>query len=135
MSSRINKIFQNKNKKLATFITGGDPNIVICKRILKTIINNKIDIVEIGMPFSDPMADGPTIQLSSSRAIKNGIDLDKIFELSKYARKLSHDVPIILMGYYNVIFHYGLKKFVKNCKNFGSCIILVYNSNITISEC
>ena len=119
MSSRINKIFQNKNKKLATFITGGDPNIVICKRILKTIINNKIDIVEIGMPFSDPMADGPTIQLSSSRAIKNGIDLDKIFELSKYARKLNHDVPIILMGYYNVIFHYGLKKFVKNCKNFG----------------
>ena len=72
MSFRINKIFEKKNKKLVTFTTGGDPDLETSLDILKTIINNGIDILEIGMPFSDPMADGPTIQESSVRSIKNG---------------------------------------------------------------
>jgi tryptophan synthase alpha chain len=81
MSSRITKIFSNNQKKLVTFITGGDPNFDNSKKIIKTLAKSGADIIEIGMPFSDPMADGPTIQLSSSRAIKENINLNHIFSL------------------------------------------------------
>ena len=112
MSSRITKTFSDNKKKLVTFITGGDPNFETSKKIIKTIAENGVDIIEIGMPFSDPMADGPTIQLSSSRAIKQGINLDHIFSICKDLRNTNSTIPVILMGYYNVVFHYGLKKFV-----------------------
>ena len=72
MSDRIRKTFEKKEKKLVTFTTGGDPNLDTSLEILNTIINNGIDVVEIGMPFSDPMADGPTIQESSVRSIAGG---------------------------------------------------------------
>ena len=68
MSERIKKIFEKKEKKLITFTTGGDPDLETSLKILKVIINNDIDLIEIGMPFSDPMADGPTIQESSVRS-------------------------------------------------------------------
>jgi len=119
MSDRIKKNFQNKNKKLVSFTTGGDPNLKMSVKIIENIINNEIDIIEIGMPFSDPMADGPTIQLSSARAIKKGVNLSHIFEIVKFARNKNKDLPIILMGYYNVILHFGIKEFVKNCKKNG----------------
>ena len=80
-SSRIKNVFLNKEKKLVTFITGGDPNIKISEKILFSLAKNGADIIEIGMPFSDPMADGPTIQLASNRAIKNSVNLDVIFEI------------------------------------------------------
>ena len=119
MSDRIKKLFKDNKKKLITFTTGGDPNLKTSIKIIDIILKNKIDMIEIGMPFSDPMADGPTIQLSSGRAIKNGITLDQIFEIVKFVRLQNKKLPIILMGYYNVIFHYGLKKFVENCKKNG----------------
>jgi len=119
MSQRIKKIFKNKNKKLVTFVTGGDPNKKTSKEILDSIIKHGADLIEIGMPFSDPMADGPTIQKSSNRAIKSGTNLDTIFDIVKNLRKNNNDTPIILMGYYNVILHYGLDNFVKNCKLAG----------------
>ena len=119
MANLISQSFKNKEKKLVTFITGGDPNFEISLEIIKTIINNGADIIEIGMPFSDPMADGPTIQLSSNRAISKGIDLNDIFKLALEAKKINKDLPIILMGYYNLIFHYGIKNFVKKCKENG----------------
>ena len=71
------------------------------------------------MPFSDPMADGPIIQLSSNRAIRKGIDLENIFTLASEAKKIKSDVPIILMGYYNLILYFGISKFVKKCKENG----------------
>ena len=119
MNSRINKIFFDKKKKLATFVTGGDPDKATSQDILETIINNGADILEIGMPFSDPMADGPTIQLSSNRAIKNGANLETIFDICINIRKDNNLIPIILMGYYNIILHYGLEKFVKKCSSIG----------------
>ena len=119
MSFRIKKTFSNNKKKLITFITGGDPNFEISKQIIKTIVENGADIIEIGMPFSDPMADGPTIQLSSARAIQQGINLDHIFLICKDLRNTNNTIPIILMGYYNVIFHYGIKKFVYKCQQNG----------------
>ncbi len=119
MSEILKAVLKLKNKKLVTFITGGDPDFKTSNLILNKIIKNKIDIIEIGMPFSDPMADGPTIQLSSNRALKNGIDLNDIFKLASNAKKLNSKLPIILMGYYNVILHYGIKNFVKNCVSNG----------------
>ena len=119
MSQRIKKIFENKNKKLVTFVTGGDPNKKTSNKILDSIIKHGADLIEIGMPFSDPMADGPTIQISSNRAIKSGTNLDTIFDIIRNLRKNNNDTPIILMGYYNVILHYGLDNFVKNCKVIG----------------
>ena len=119
MKNLINQTFLEDGKKLITFVTGGDPDFETSKNIIKTIINNNIDIIEIGMPFSDPMADGPTIQLASNRAIKKEINLDKIFSLSKFAKNLKNNLPIILMGYYNMILHYGVKNFVTNCVKNG----------------
>ena len=118
-SSRIKNVFLNKEKKLVTFITGGDPNIKISEKILFSLAKNGADIIEIGMPFSDPMADGPTIQLASNRAIKNNINLDDIFLMCKSFRKKNNEIPIILMGYYNIILSYGINNFTKSCEKNG----------------
>ena len=119
MSNRISNVFADKKKKLVTFVTGGDPDQSTSQKILNTIINNGADIIEIGMPFSDPMADGPTIQLSSNRAIQNGTNLNTIFHICENIRKNNDIIPIILMGYYNVILHYGIEKFSKKCSSIG----------------
>ncbi len=126
MTDLISQCFKDRKKKLVTFITGGDPNFETSNKIIEILINNEVDIIEIGMPFSDPMADGPTIQLSSNRAISKGINLEDIFKLSNNARKINSRIPIILMGYYNLILHFGIKEFVKNCLNNGvSGLIIV----------
>ena len=119
MTNLISQTFIDNKKKLVTFVTGGDPDLETSLKIIKTIINNGADIIEIGMPFSDPMADGPTIQLSSNRAISKGISLEDIFYLASEAKKIKNDLPIILMGYYNLILYFGIKKFVKKCKENG----------------
>ena len=119
MSERIKKIFEIKGKKLVTFTTGGDPDINTSLEILKTIINNGIDIIEIGMPFSDPMADGPTIQESSVRSLANGTKINDIFEIVMNIRELNNKIPIILMGYYNSIFNLGIDNFTSKCAETG----------------
>ena len=119
MSERIKKIFETKEKKLVTFTTGGDPDLNTSLEILKTIINNGIDIIEIGMPFSDPMADGPTIQESSVRSLANGTKINNIFEIVMSIRKFNNEIPIILMGYYNSIFNLGIDNFTAKCAETG----------------
>ena len=119
MSERIKQIFEKKGKKLVTFTTGGDPDFNTSLEILKTIINNEIDIIEIGMPFSDPMADGPTIQESSVRSLANGTKINDIFELVMNIRKSNNEIPIILMGYYNSIFNLGIDNFTAKCASTG----------------
>ncbi len=119
MTERLSKIFLDNKKKLVTFVTGGDPDQSTSKKILLSIINSGADIIEIGLPFSDPMADGPTIQLSSNRAIANGANLDKIFNICESIRNQNNNIPIILMGYYNVILHYGIKDFATKCSSIG----------------
>ena len=119
MSERIKKTFEIKGKKLVTFTTGGDPDLNISLEILKTIINNGIDIIEIGMPFSDPMADGPTIQESSVRSLANGTKINDIFEIVMNIRELNNKIPIILMGYYNSIFNLGIDNFTSKCAETG----------------
>ena len=119
MSERIKKTFEKKTKKLVTFTTGGDPDLNTSFEILNTIINNNIDIIEIGMPFSDPMADGPSIQESSVRSIKSGTTINDIFKIVFKVRETNNDIPIILMGYYNTIFNYGIDNFTSKCSEVG----------------
>ena len=119
MSDRIKKKFKTKGKKLVTFTTGGDPDLSTSLEILETIINNGIDIIEIGMPFSDPMADGPTIQESSVRSLANGTKINDIFEIVMNIRKFNNEIPIILMGYYNSIFNLGIENFTSKCSETG----------------
>ena len=119
MSNRIRKTFENKKKKLVTFTTGGDPDLDTSLKILNTIINNGIDVIEIGMPFSDPMADGPTIQESSVRSIASGTTINGVFEIVNKVRTVNNEIPIILMGYYNSIFNMGIKNFTSKCADAG----------------
>ena len=114
--NRINKLFQEKkNNILSIYFTAGYPSLNDTVEIIKTLDKSNVDLIEIGMPFSDPMADGPIIQASSNRALQNSINLDDIFKLAYNAKSKKNELPIILMGYYNVILNYGIKSFVQNC--------------------
>ena len=121
--SRIKKTFANlkkKNKKaLGIFLTAGDPDLETSLDILINLPKNGADFIEIGMPFSDPMADGPVIQESSERALKSGMNLEKCLSLVKTFREKNNEVPIILMGYYNPIYKYGKEIFVKKALEYG----------------
>ena len=119
MKNRISTTFSDNKKKLITFVTGGDPDFETSKQIIEHLAISGADIIEIGMPFSDPMADGPTIQLSSLRAIKKGMDLNKIFNICENFRKKNNIIPLILMGYYNVIYHFGIDNFIKSREHVG----------------
>ena len=121
--SRIKKMFEitsnEKRSAFGTFLTAGDPNIETSEKLLQILAENDVDFIEIGMPFSDPMADGPAIQASSLRSIKNGISLEKTFKIVKNFRKKFANIPVILMGYYNPIYIYGNKKFLEKCEKNG----------------
>ena len=115
MENRIDKKFfdlKKQNKKaLACFVTSCDPDIELSKKIIKSLPNYGADIIEVGIPFSDPMADGPTIQRSSQRAIKSKSSISKTFKIIKSFRKENKTTPVILMGYFNPIFQFGLNNF------------------------
>ena len=122
-SKRIKTKFEelkNNNKKgLITFVTAGDPNYNTSLEILKRLPDAGADIIEIGMPFTDPMADGPGIQASYLRALEAGQTLKKTIELIKDFRKFNPNIPIVLMGYYNPIYKYGVELFIKAIKEIG----------------
>ena len=107
-----------KRPLLITYSVCGDPNKKKSLEILKSI-SEHVDLVEWGFAFNSPTADGSDIQNSTYRAIKNGINLKQTFELVKNYKKYKNSKPLILMGYYQMIFHYGEKKFVKKCKEVG----------------
>ena len=90
MTNLISESFKNQDKKLVTFVTGGDPDFETSNKIIQNIVENDVDIIEIGMPFSDPMADGPTIQLSSKRALKKNITLESYIRKNHIKRLKSH---------------------------------------------
>ena len=117
---------KNSNKKgLITFVTAGDPNYDTSLEILKKLPDAGADIIEIGMPFTDPMADGPGIQASYLRALEAGQTLKKTIQLVKDFREFNSNVPIVLMGYYNPIYKYGVETFIKNIKEIGVDGIIV----------
>ena len=112
--NRINKLFKDKkNKILSIYFTAGYPNLNDTIEILKTLDECGVDLIEIGMPFSDPIADGPVIQNSSNVAIDNGMNLNILFKQLEEIRDIT-DIPIVLMGYVNPVYQFGYEKFIKN---------------------
>jgi tryptophan synthase alpha chain len=122
MMNRIeNKWKELKRKGLKAFIafvTAGDPSLEETYKLVLEMEKQGADIVELGIPFSDPIADGPVIQTSSQRALEKGVNLNKIFHLVKELRKKT-DVPLVFLSYYNPIFHYGVERFVEDAVQSG----------------
>ena len=109
--NRIKKLFEKKSGNiLSVYFTAGYPDLNDTKTIIKTLADNGADIIEIGMPFSDPLADGPVIQKSNDIALKNGMNIKLLFEQLKNIRQET-DIPLLLMGYLNPVMQYGFKEF------------------------
>ena len=113
IKNKFKELKQKKQKAFGVFLTAGYPSLEYSKDIFKKILDAKVDFIEIGLPFSDPMADGPLIQHSSQIAIEQNTSVEECFKLVKEIRKINNDIPIILMGYYNPIHYYGNLKFIK----------------------
>ncbi|MCL2760752.1 MAG: tryptophan synthase subunit alpha [Desulfuromonadales bacterium] len=124
LGQKFLKLAKEKDKALITFITAGDPDLKTTEQIVPLIAEAGADIIELGVPFSDPMADGAAIQKSSQRALASGTTLTKLLASVKNIRKHS-DVPILLMGYYNPIYHYGLERFCKDAAKSGVDGVLI----------
>ena len=118
MMNRINQVFQNKKDILSIYFTAGFPELDDTLIIIRELDKAKVDMIEIGLPFSDPLADGPTIQKSSEKALENGMTTDLLFGQLKNIRSIT-EIPIVIMGYFNPILQYGFEKFCKNCKKTG----------------
>lgn len=125
MKNRINTLFETKKENiLSVYFTAGYPKLNDTVKIIAELEKNGVDLIEIGMPFSDPTADGPTIQRSSEVALKNGISLNLLFEQLQEIRK-TVNIPLILMGYFNPVFQFGIENFCKRCVEVGidGCIL------------
>jgi tryptophan synthase alpha chain len=115
----IDQLFQTKKENvLSIYFTAGHPGLNDTVPIIKALEKHGVDMVEIGMPFSDPMADGPVIQQSSQKALVNGMSLKLLFEQLKNIR-LEVKIPLLLMGYLNPVMQYGIENFCKKCREVG----------------
>lgn len=115
--SNIRKAFEN-GKAFIPFITCGDPNLETTGKVVRAAVENGADLIELGIPFSDPTAEGPVIQGANIRALSGGVTTDKIFD---FVKELRNDVkiPLVFMTYANVVFSYGMEKFLSKCKEVG----------------
>jgi tryptophan synthase alpha chain len=119
--SRIDQTFKRlkdrDQKALIPFVVAGDPDFEITQALVLEMAERGADIIELGVPFSDPLADGPTIQYGSRRALQNGTSIKKIFLLAKRLKGITP--PLVLMTYFNPVFRYGLRAFAKECRESG----------------
>ena len=120
ITQKFNDLKAAGQKALVGYITAGDPNIETSKEIIVKACNAGIDVLELGVPFSDPTSDGPVIQRAAGRAIAFGMNLPKVIELVKDLRTAGVEVPIILFSYYNPIFNYGVEQFGKDAIAAGA---------------
>jgi tryptophan synthase alpha chain len=116
--NRIQKKLQEDKKLLSIYFTAGYPDISDTVSIIQDLEKHGVDMIEIGLPFSDPLADGPTIQESSTQALKSGMTTDVLFNQLKDIRK-TVSIPLIIMGYFNPMFQYGVEAFCKKCQEIG----------------
>jgi tryptophan synthase alpha chain len=123
MTTRIDRRYaalaRENRAALVTFVMGGDPDPATSLEIVKALPKAGADVIEIGMPFTDPMADGPSIQAAGLRALHAGMTLNKTLALVAEFRKSDNDTPIVLMGYYNPIYVHGVEKFLVEAKAVG----------------
>ena len=117
MNKRITEAFA-KGKAFIPFVTCGDPSLDVTEKIVYAMEEAGADLIELGIPFSDPIAEGPTIQEANVRALKNKVTTDDVFEMVKKVREKS-DIPLCFMTYLNVVFHYGYDEFFKKCQEVG----------------
>ena len=116
--NRIDQKFEEDKKLLSIYFSAGHPNLDDTVPILNALQSSGVDMVEIGLPFSDPLADGPTIQESSTQALKNGMTTETLFNQLEGIRKSIH-IPLVLMGYFNPMMQYGIEKFCARCQAIG----------------
>jgi tryptophan synthase alpha chain len=117
--NRINDLFENNKKNiLSVYFTAGYPELNNTLEIIRELDKSGVDMIEIGMPFSDPVADGQVIQRSSEKALKNGMTLNLLFEQLAAVREMTN-IPIILMGYINPVYRFGVEKFLLKCRETG----------------
>lgn len=119
IEARMETCRQRQEKAFITYITAGLPNLAATKEIIKAQERGGCDVVELGIPFSDPVADGPVIQDASYRAICGGVNVRKIFGMMQELRAEGVEIPIVFMMYYNTVLHYGVEAFVKKCNEAG----------------
>src|SRR6202171_4190192 len=123
MPTRIDRRFEDLARQnraaLVTFVMAGDPDLATCLAILKALPKAGADVIELGMPFTDPMADGPAIQAAGLRALNAGQTLRKTLAMVREFRKEDDATPIVLMGYYNPIYIYGVDRFLADAKSAG----------------
>ncbi len=115
--SKIHEAFEDKRAFIA-FLTGGDPDFETSVNLIKEVAKAGADLIEIGIPFSDPIAEGPVIQEANIRALSGGMTTDRIFDLVKEVRK-DVTVPLVFLTYLNPVYHYGPEKFFRSCKDTG----------------
>ena len=116
--NRINQTLNQDKKLLSIYFTAGFPQLEDTVPILEQLQEADVDMIELGLPFSDPLADGPTIQESSTQALRNGMTTDKLFTQLEGIRERIH-VPLIVMGYFNPMMQYGVERFCKRCQEVG----------------
>ena len=116
--NRIDQTFQKNEKLLSIYFSAGHPELEDTVPILRALQDSGVDMVEIGLPFSDPLADGPTIQESSTRALRNGMSTEKLFQQLENIRENIH-IPLVLMGYFNPMMQYGIERFCQKCQAIG----------------
>jgi tryptophan synthase alpha chain len=116
--NRIDQTFQKNEKLLSIYFSAGHPELEDTVPILRALQDSGVDMVEIGLPFSDPLADGPTIQESSTRALRNGMSTEMLFNQLENIRDSIH-IPLVLMGYFNPMMQYGIERFCQKCQAIG----------------
>ena len=119
IDAKFAELKANGKKAFVTYVMAGDPNYDTSLEVVKGLPTAGVDIIELGLPFTDPMADGPTIQLAGQRALEAGMSLEKTLDMVRDFRLIDDITPIVLMGYYNPIYSYGVTKFLDNAKSAG----------------
>jgi tryptophan synthase alpha chain len=134
MMGRIEEVFQNRKKPVFIgFTVAGDPDRDTCIRIARALIDGGTDILELGVPFSDPVADGPVIQMADERALAAGITPAGIFGIVREIRTFS-DIPVVFLTYYNIVYRYGIDRFYRDAQGAGVDGILIADMPVEESD-
>ncbi|MCM1518013.1 MAG: tryptophan synthase subunit alpha [Pseudoflavonifractor sp.] len=124
--NRLQSLFGRKNKNLlSVYFTAGFPTLDSTGEIIRQLASHGVDMIEVGVPFSDPMADGPVIQQSSTTALRNGMTLPLLLDQVEAVRGEAGDVPLVLMGYLNPMMQYGIERLFKRCKEVGIDALII----------